>query len=161
MSTHAHQTRRLRFVVGLALALGATIVVSSPVNAETATPKVPVLSWRPCDDGFECATATVPLDYNHPAGPTISLALIRQPATDPGRRIGSLFLNNGGPGNSAVDFVRTDMRGVVPADVQARFDVVGFDPRGVGASTPIRCFADAGEQQAFFGPLPAFPVGGE
>jgi pimeloyl-ACP methyl ester carboxylesterase len=159
VSRHAHQTRRLRFAVGLALALGATIVVSSPVAAKTATPNVPVLSWRPCDDGFECATATVPLDYEHPAERTISLALIRQPATDPGRRIGSLFLNNGGPGNSPVDFVRTDMRGVVPADVQARFDVVGFDPRGVGASTPIRCFADADEQQAFFGPLPAFPVG--
>ena len=72
MSTHAHHTRR-RFAVGLALALGATILVSSPVTAKTATSKVPVLSWRPCEDGFECATASVPLDYDYPAGPTISL----------------------------------------------------------------------------------------
>ena len=58
----------------------------------------PVLTWAPCDDGFECSTATVPLDYDRPAGPTISLALIRLPASSPYDRIGSLFMNPGGPG---------------------------------------------------------------
>ena len=64
------------------------------------------LDWSDCDDGLECATARVPLDYDKPSGKQISLAVIRRPASDPARRIGSLFVNNGGPGNSAVDFVR-------------------------------------------------------
>jgi pimeloyl-ACP methyl ester carboxylesterase len=58
-----------------------------------------------------------------------------------------------------LDFVREDARNVLPAEVQAKFDIVGFDPRGVGRSTHVRCFIDAEEQQAFFGSLPAFPVG--
>ena len=85
--------------------------------------------------------------------------MIRRPASDPARRIGSLFVNNGGPGNSAVDFVRRDAETVYPPEVLARFDVVGMDPRGVGGSTPVRCFADAAEQGGFLGALPPFPVG--
>jgi pimeloyl-ACP methyl ester carboxylesterase len=122
---------------------------------------VPALSWQDCGDGVQCATATVPLDHDRPHGATIELAVARRPATDPAHRIGSLFVNNGGPGNSVLDFVRGDAQQVVPADVRARFDIVGFDPRGVGQSTPVRCFADADQQQAFFGPLPPFPVGSD
>ena len=117
------------------------------------------LDWTPCDDGFQCATAQVPLDYDKPAGPKLSLALIRLPASDPAQRIGTLFTNPGGPGNSGVAFVRDEARAVYTDAVRARFDVVGFDPRGVGASSPVRCFASADEQQAFLGAQPAFPVG--
>jgi pimeloyl-ACP methyl ester carboxylesterase len=117
------------------------------------------LEWTPCEDGLECATAHVPLDYDKPAGKEISLALVRRPAGDPSRRIGSLFVNNGGPGNSAVDFVRRDAEAVYAPEVLARFDVIGMDPRGVARSTPVRCFADAGEQGGFLGALPPFPVG--
>ena len=92
------------------------------------------------------------------AGRHISLSLARLPATDQAHRIGTLFVNNGGPGNSVIDFMHGDVHDVVPAAVQARFDIVGFDPRGVGESTPVRCFADADAQQAFFGELPPFPV---
>ena len=109
------------------------------------------LDWSDCGDGLDCATAKVPLDYDKPSGKQISLAVIRRPADDQKRRIGSLFVNNGGPGNSAVDFVRRDAEAIYPPEVLARFDVVGMDPRGVGASTPVRC-----------GPLPdlpPFPVG--
>ena len=105
------------------------------------------LDWSDCDDGLQCATAHVPLDYDKPSGKQISLSVIRRPASDPARRIGSLFVNNGGPGNSAVDFVRGDLP--YPPELLARFDIVGMDPRGVGGSTPVRC-----------GPsLPLFPVG--
>jgi pimeloyl-ACP methyl ester carboxylesterase len=117
------------------------------------------LTWTPCDDGFQCATAKVPLDYDKPAGPKLSLALIRLPASDRPHRIGTLFANPGGPGNSGVAFVRDEASDVYTDAVRARFDIVGFDPRGVGASTPVRCFASADEQQAFFDAQPAFPVG--
>src|SRR3954471_7790135 len=111
------------------------------------------LQWTPCDDGVQCATATVPLDYDKPAGRQLQLNLVRLPATDPAHRIGTLFTNPGGPGNSGVAFVRDEARDVYSPGVRARFDVVGFDPRGTGASTPVQC--GAGE------PQPAFPVGFE
>jgi pimeloyl-ACP methyl ester carboxylesterase len=116
-----------------------------------------VLSWSDCSQGFQCATAQVPRDYANPTGPAISLALIRLPASDPAHRIGSLFVNPGGPGGSGVDFVRFAAQ-LFPAEVLARFDLVGFDPRGVTRSTPVRCFASTAEQQAFFSKLPPFPV---
>ena len=86
---------------------------------------------------------------------------MRRPATDAAHRIGSLFVNNGGPGNSAVDFVRDDAPGIYTREVLARFDVIGMDPRGVARSTPVRCFGSAEEQGGFLGALPPFPVGHE
>ena len=146
--------------VVLAGALLAPNLASAAVaaNDHDRTPAVPTLDWIDCGDGLQCTNALVPLDYDRPDGPQISLALARVPAGDPAHRIGSLFVNNGGPGNSVLDFVRGDARNVLPADVQASFDIVGFDPRGVGRSTPVRCFADAASQEAFFGSLPPFPV---
>lgn len=100
------------------------------------------VSWTPCETTFECTKVTVPIDWAAPTGPTLQLALMRLRATDPGRRIGSLLINPGGPGASGIDLVRqaTD---VIQADVRARYDIVGFDPRGVGASDPIRCLSAA------------------
>ena len=89
--------------------------------------------------------AQVPLDYSRPQGATISLALTRLPATDPRRRIGSLFLNPGGPGGSGVDYVLFAGPFLYTPEVRARFDLVGFDPRGVARSTPLRCFESAEE----------------
>jgi pimeloyl-ACP methyl ester carboxylesterase len=112
----------------------ALLAFAAPAVASSGSPPVPDLRWRDCDGGFRCATAKVPLDYARPHGKTVSLAVIRHPALDPAHRIGSLFLNNGGPGMSAVDFVRT---APPPAfGLLARFDWVGFDPRGIGASMP-------------------------
>ena len=119
---------------------------------------MPHLAWSDCGDGLQCATASVPLDHDRPDGRHITLAVAKLPASDPDHRIGTLFVNNGGPGNSVLEFMHGDVRAVVPAQVQARFDIVGFDPRGVGASTPIRCFRDADAQEAALGSLPAFPV---
>src|SRR3954467_1860617 len=130
----------------LAAALAAGTLLAAAGTADAAP-----LNWRACDDGFQCATAHVPLDYDTPAGSTLSLALIRLPATDSEHRIGSLFTNPGGPGNSGVAFVRDEARDVYTDAVRARFDVVGVDPRGVGASPPVRCGSGT--------PQPPFPVG--
>jgi hypothetical protein len=95
----------------LALAVSALAAAAPAASAhEATTPEgvpIPRLDWRDCDDGFQCATADVPRDYSRPRGPTVRLALVRRPAVDQAHRIGSLFLNPGGPGASAVEFVRT------------------------------------------------------
>jgi len=100
----------------------------------------------------------VPLDYGQPAGRQISIALNRRPARDRTRRIGSLLVNPGGPGASGVDLLPT-LLDRIPTEVQARFDVVGFDPRGVGKSSPVRCLSSA-ELDAFFAvdPTPDDPM---
>ncbi|MGH8823639.1 MAG: alpha/beta hydrolase [Jiangellaceae bacterium] len=96
------------------------------------------LEWEPCRDEFECATAQVPLDYDAPDGEVIELALLRAPATGDDR-IGSLLVNPGGPGGSGVDYATST---VVNDAVHERFDIVGFDPRGVGESAPVDCLSD-------------------
>ncbi|MET0699601.1 MAG: alpha/beta hydrolase [Mycobacterium sp.] len=91
--------------------------------------------------GAQCGNITVPIDYTQPDGATASLALIRFPAT--GQKIGSLVINPGGPGESGVD-AAVGLLDTLPPQVRQRFDVVGFDPRGVGSSTPeLRCNSDA------------------
>jgi len=99
------------------------------------------LDWSDCGDGFECATLTAPRDYDDPAGATIEVAVNRLPSTGTADRIGSLLINPGGPGASGMDYARTP--DVVSGTILDAFDLVGFDPRGVGASTPIECLGDA------------------
>ena len=96
-----NRPRRHRLAVA---ALAAIAVVAGGVNGSAASPAparaasvVPVLDWSDCGDGLQCATASVPLDHDRPNGRHIDLAVIRRPAGDPDRRIGSLFVNNGGP----------------------------------------------------------------
>ena len=118
---------------------------TSPSSAApTATPSPvaplpppPPIDWTPCDS-FECATFAVPLDYADPASAEITLALIRLPAGDSDSHIGSLFFNPGGPGGSAVEFLR-QVAFAIPSEIKQRFDLVAFDPRGVGGSSPILC----------------------
>jgi pimeloyl-ACP methyl ester carboxylesterase len=115
----------------------------APAGAATAAPAPTAASaivWGPCaeDPTIECGTMTVPVDWNRPHGPTIDLALARRKATDPAARIGSLLVNPGGPGGSGVDLVL----GGVFQTLGTRFDIVGFDPRGVGRSHPVVCSAD-------------------
>ena len=152
--------RQLIGLVVLAVAAAAAVLPggSGRAAASTAPPGVPELHWAACGNGFECATATVPLDYDHPGGPAISLALIRLPATDQAHRIGSLLTNPGGPGLSGVDSIRRTPPSAYPSGIRARFDIIGFDPRGVARSTPIQCFASNRAKLRFFAGVPLFPL---
>jgi pimeloyl-ACP methyl ester carboxylesterase len=99
------------------------------------------IEWFDCGGG-ECALVTVPLDYANPRGPTIDLAVYRDPAD--GERIGALFVNPGGPGATAIDSAAY-LVDRVPDAVRDHFDIIGVDPRGVGGSAPIDCGADPAE----------------
>lgn len=117
-------------------------VASDPPGAVAPTTPSPVRStirWRRCGEDFQCGSVRVPASYERRTGKTIKLALIRLRAPVPQRRIGSLIVNPGGPGGSGVDFVRQAAVDTIPAELRARFDIVGFDPRGVGASRPVSC----------------------
>ncbi|MFE7776535.1 alpha/beta hydrolase [Streptomyces sp. NPDC057445] len=101
------------------------------------------LSWRECGvPKFECATLKAPLDYAKPDGPSIKLAVARVKATGPGKRIGSLLVNPGGPGGSAVGYLQGYAGIGYPAPVRARYDMVAIDPRGVARSVPVKCLDD-------------------
>jgi len=99
-------------------------------------PTARTIEWSDCDGGFQCGTITVPLDYSKPDGETIDVAVTRHPADNPDERIGTLFMNPGGPGGSAIELARSYSRAGTIGD---RFDIVGFDPRGVGESSPLDC----------------------
>jgi pimeloyl-ACP methyl ester carboxylesterase len=144
----------------MAALLTAPAAATPAAAAKGAGAAVPKLTWQPCGDeapGFECATAQVPLDYDRPRGAKIGLALTRLRATNPRARTGSIFFNPGGPGGSGVDFVQAVGRELYSPQVRARFDLVGFDPRGVARSTPLQCFHTTDEALAALAPLP-FPV---
>jgi len=99
------------------------------------------LDWASCEGSFECATLEVPLDYADPTGDTIDLALLRAPATEQDRRLGSLVVNPGGPGQPGTDFAAQS--GLALGDpLLDRYDIVGFDPRGTGDSAPVDCLSD-------------------
>jgi pimeloyl-ACP methyl ester carboxylesterase len=112
-----------------------------------ATPR---LRWKACRDlspRAECATVKLPLDYDAPRGATVDIAVLRVKARKPAQRIGSLFVNPGGPGGSGV-LMAAVADGFLGPTVLDRFDVVGFDPRGIESSSYLTCFKTAAAQQA-------------
>ncbi|WP_037682679.1 alpha/beta hydrolase [Streptomyces griseus] len=98
------------------------------------------LTWRDCGvPGFECATLKAPLDYARPDAGGVRLAVARKKATGPGKKLGSLLVNPGGPGGSAVGYLQQYAGIGYPAAVRARYDMVAVDPRGVARSEPVEC----------------------
>jgi len=99
-------------------------------------------TWVPCGEVLQCTTVTVPVSWDDPAGEVLELAVSRVPAADQDERLGSLVVNPGGPGASGVEWVGVDAAAVASEEVRERYDVVGFDPRGVGSSEPVDCLDD-------------------
>ena len=130
---------------------------------------VPALAWGNCPSaaaggastvGFKCSTATVPMDYAKPAGGAFHLALIKYPAEGTAGRLGTLFWNPGGPSDAGTEYLPAAIKGF-PIAVRRRFDIVSWDPRGMGGrTTPVaQCFDNADQEAAFtatpdFGILP-------
>ena len=118
----------------------STVDTTAGPAATTAvgfTPKP--IAWQACaPEGYDCAFLEVPLNYDKPDGTRIKLAVKRKPAEDQAKRIGSLFFNPGGPGGSGVIALPRLVDDFAP-EVRARFDIVSWDPRGVGGSAPLSC----------------------
>ena len=157
-----------------------TTGTAAPRPAPPVAPPPGALTWAPCPangEGAECATLGVPLDYEHPAEEQITVAVSRIKAADPATRLGVLLFNPGGPGGRGLDLPGSIVKGALgnraasplpgagapttlarPADSGAdiamlrRFDLIGFDPRGVGASSPVDCGDLAGLDQADYEP---------
>ncbi|MCS5735507.1 alpha/beta hydrolase [Herbiconiux daphne] len=106
-----------------------------------------VLDWESCGGPFLCADATAPLDWSNPGGDTVTLALIKKPASG-GTKLGSLFVNPGGPGGSAYDFVQQSADFAAHPSLQSSYDLIGYDPRGTGHSDAVHCLTDA-ERDAY------------
>ena len=115
----------------------APSVTATPSPTVVSLPPPDPIVWTGCD-GWQCSQITVPLDYDDPGAGEITLALTRLPASDPGARIGPLFYNPGGPGAPASEYLRASAF-AIPSEIKQRFDLVAFDPRGVGQSSPILC----------------------
>jgi pimeloyl-ACP methyl ester carboxylesterase len=135
-------------------ALVAALAVMGLLAPVAHAQRTPPLMWRHCGRAphTQCATARVPLDYDAPRGRRVSLFVARLPATDRAHRLGSLFVNFGGPGDSAADVIESFTAHALPA-VNDRYDIVAMDPRGVGQSRPtIDCGPGGGLAQAFAPP---------
>ena len=123
---------------GLRRLLVAACVVGGGLLAGAPGAAAAGLNWKPCafaDAGSQCATAHVPRDYDHPNGDKLSIDVAKSPATGPGKKIGSLFFNFGGPGAFAAPYVEFVGHDLFPV-LNERFDIVGMDPRGTGTSAP-------------------------
>jgi pimeloyl-ACP methyl ester carboxylesterase len=150
-------TRR-RAVAAIATLVGALLLSSSMAFGQTTTSTSAATSmakaavaWKPCRDvpRLRCTKLTVPLDYAAPSGGTVDVAITMSPARKPKARIGVLLVNPGGPGASGTKFVRQLQRGFSSALLD-RFDVVGWDPRGVGSTGQIRCLATTAAYDKFY-----------
>jgi pimeloyl-ACP methyl ester carboxylesterase len=127
-------------------AASTTSSTSSAATPSTRPSSAPKLYWSACGAGFQCATLTVPLDPARPALGTVGIAVTRHKAT--GSRIGSLLINPGGPGASAVGFLK-ETYSSYPSLLREHFDLAAFDPRGVGLTAPVRCLSTA-QLDAYF-----------
>ncbi len=121
--------------------------VTSPLEARRVDSVKVTLKWIACGKN-ECATVPLPLDYDAPGGPTIPISMVRIKATNPTKKIGTLFYNPGGPGGVATEGLLS-FAPALSATVRANFDLVAIDPRGVGTSFQVRCFADGRDRRDF------------
>ena len=142
-----------------ASAAGRTDRTSAQERKRVDRVPTPRLGWYKCYDYAECATTRLPLDYDNPKGATTEIALLRVKAKDQKHKIGSLFVNPGGPGGSGAGIALAAPYFLSPSLLD-RFDIVGVDPRGVANSTNVKCFKSVKDQTAVLGDMNvAFPWG--
>jgi pimeloyl-ACP methyl ester carboxylesterase len=153
----------MRKLVVIAASILVLLMSAAPLSATptvSAAPPPQQLRWRSCypefGPDFECAVVRVPLDHDRPRDRTIGIAMVRLPASDQQQRLGSLFLNPGGPGGSGVDLVLQAGPFLYTDEVRARYDLIGFDPRGTNRSRPLLCFRSFDEALGVIWPF-AFP----
>lgn len=140
--------RKLRAALALGAAASA-VALSAPVAAASPAGIV----WEDsCQAGYQCGHLDVPLSYQDPSAGTVRIAVSRLPATDQARKLGTIFSNPGGPGSSG------RFAPVLTPELHRRFDIVGFDPRGVGASSKIHCFTDPSQLEVLQRALGTFPL---
>jgi pimeloyl-ACP methyl ester carboxylesterase len=169
-----HRARRMSWRHGAVAVLAAAgcLLAGQPASAATpasAKPAAPPVTWGTCAadvlqqippadrEKYSCAVYNVPLDYARPSAGAIGLAMLRRAADDQAHKIGSLFLNPGGPGGPGYT-MPIPIASLLPAEVAQRFDVIGFDPRGVGRSAPLRCFTTEEAADAVFSRIVDVPV---
>jgi pimeloyl-ACP methyl ester carboxylesterase len=146
-----------------ALVVGSTVAPPGAAALEPASDprsRPPAIDWQPCGDdlpGIECATVPVPLDHASPRGTATEIALARVPATTSARQAPTVFVNPGGPGGSGVGLVTDGFGEFLHERLDGRLNVVGFDPRGVGASDPLHCFDSEDDLFSFLLATPGFP----
>jgi pimeloyl-ACP methyl ester carboxylesterase len=131
-------------LAGTALVLGSNgIAVAEPQQDLESQATIGAIAWHPCPElaAVDCGTLSLPIDWAKPRGAKFDLAVARRKATDPSKRIGIMLINPGGPGGSGVDFA-LGADGYFSPEIQARFDIIGFDPRGVARSQPVKCSLD-------------------
>jgi pimeloyl-ACP methyl ester carboxylesterase len=116
-----------------------------------------VISWASCESDFECATVAVPLDHLNPADQIIEIALIRKAGTE---NLSPLLINPGGPGASGFDYVRDSYETLGTDQLRSNFQLVGFDPRGVGRSAPVTCTDEKVKDQVYYEES-GFPLGSD
>ncbi len=150
----------LALPVGLASAAPAQAAstTSAKEAKRVARVKTPKITWVENPDlGGYTGSVKLPLDYDHPTGSKVTIALFKVPAADPAEKIGTLFVNPGGPGASGVSLAES-ATGFLSQSVLDHFDVVGFDPRGTNGSTEVTCFSSSSAQaSALSGLNEAFP----
>ncbi|WP_018682946.1 alpha/beta hydrolase [Actinokineospora enzanensis] len=148
-----------RTVAALAV---ATFAAGALPGVAAAQAQARGLDWRPCpaDGGQQCAQVQVPLNHRDPRGREITLAVARIPASDQRHRIGSLFINPGGPGLSATENLGS-FATALGERIRARYDIVAMDPRGIGGSTPLDCDPKPGQPAAAPRPEQPFPISAE
>lgn len=146
-----------------AAAVLASLALLTGCGDDERPDDVAALAWAECPDlaaaPFQCATLQAPLDDARPDGPQIRIAAIRHPATKPAERLGAIFFNPGGPGGRGTTAL-PDWIEQFPAQLRERFDLISWDPRGIGRSTAVRCFDSAADEAAFKARMhKGFPVG--
>jgi pimeloyl-ACP methyl ester carboxylesterase len=156
---------RLKFGIAAALVFVLVPVLgAAPAGAVDRASPARAIAWHGCPagsaaamaGGFVCATVTAPLDYAHLSGPKIKLAIVEHPATGSPTR-GVIFVNPGGPGGQGTVQI-PQWLGFFPKEMLRDFDIVSWDPRGVGSSTAVQCFPNQRAETAFLGKYVYLPT---